>query len=397
VAKKRRRSWGGDWDRGWGGFAPYVSVDERRQMADKEIAQRAKKGQVLSPVRPEGRALASTFWGKAWCDHVEHHCDEANRLPRGRAYFRNGSVIHLKVAPGHVTALVQGSDLYEVGIQVAPLDPAAWSGLARDCSGRIESLVELLQGRLDKGVLGRLCDPERGMFPRRRQMTFDCSCPDGASICKHVAAALYGVGNRLDASPELLFVLRQVDQGELLRQAAVAPVATAGAPERRLDDVDLGDVFGIDFDATEVDRPLPVVPVPSIQATQATTKPSTASMVAPPSRADIAPPPASSKAKSVTPMTRKSSAQHRIGTRSDLPDVPAVGPVAEAAAAFVLQTLRTHPDRELRVADLLEEGRGHFPRQDLERAAQLLLGRGLVTCEREGRVVWWGVATRGSS
>jgi hypothetical protein len=96
-------------------------------------------------------------------------------------------------------------------------------------------------------------------------------------------------------------------------------------------------------------------------------------------------------------MTRKSSEQHRIGTRSDLPDVPAVGPVAEAAAAFVLQTLRTHPDRELRVADLLEEGRGHFPRQDLERAAQLLLGRGLVTCEREGRVVWWGVATRGSS
>jgi uncharacterized Zn finger protein len=58
--------------------------------------------------------VARTFWGEAWCENLERYSDFANRLPRGRTYVRNGSVVDLRIAPGAVTALVSGSDLYEV-------------------------------------------------------------------------------------------------------------------------------------------------------------------------------------------------------------------------------------------------------------------------------------------
>ncbi|MFZ4580379.1 MAG: SWIM zinc finger family protein [Myxococcota bacterium] len=327
----------------WGHFGPYVSVGERRAKALREIAKRAKKGQVLAPIQPDGRALATTFWGKAWCDHVEHHCDEANRLPRGRSYFRNGAVIDLKILEGKVTALVQGSDLYEVEVTVKPLETAAWSAVARDCAGQIDSLVELLQGRLDKGVLQRLCDPREGMFPRARQMTFECSCPDGAHLCKHVAAALYGVGNRLDAAPELLFRLRQVDQHELLRQAAVAPVATGAPKARVLDDASLGDVFGLEFDAADV------APVRSV--------------VREPARVS-------------------SGSSRRVAKKAEISDSP---------EEFVLRVLREFSDRELRLADLASEAGGRHTKEALRQAATRLHRQGLVERTSEGGAVWWAV------
>ncbi len=248
---------------GWfGGYAPYVSVAQRRRNAEQQAHKLAKTGRILAPVQPTGRAIATTFWGKAWCDHLENHCDYANRLPRGRTYARNGSVIDLQVRAGEVLALVSGSSMYTLTVQIERLPADRWAELAKDCSGRIESLVELLQGRVDKGVLQRLCDPTGGMFPLAKQMTFHCSCPDSAYLCKHVAAALYGVGHRLDTQPELLFTLRQVDQRELVRHAATAPFATdSGAPA--FADADLGDVFGLDIDLSE-----PIALPPAVPATR---------------------------------------------------------------------------------------------------------------------------------
>src|SRR5665213_273756 len=93
------------------GFRPYVPVAERRAKAARELAKLAKKhGQASSPVRLDGRKIASTFWGKAWCDNLEAYSDYANRLPRGRTYLRNGSVIDLRIEPGKVQALVCGSE-----------------------------------------------------------------------------------------------------------------------------------------------------------------------------------------------------------------------------------------------------------------------------------------------
>jgi uncharacterized Zn finger protein len=229
------------------GFRPYVSVAQRRAQAAKEVAKRIKKGESISPVQIEGRTIASTFWGKAWCENLEGYSDFENRLPRGRTYVRNGSVVDLKIARGRIDALVSGSELYEVRIEIAALPKENWRALKSQSTGKIGSLVELLQGKLSKAVMEQVTDRREGLFPKPKEITMRCSCPDYAGMCKHVAAAMYGVGNRLDSSPELLFVLRGVDHLELIEQAIpAAPVGAKGAVPTIATD-DLGALFDIEI------------------------------------------------------------------------------------------------------------------------------------------------------
>src|SRR5215208_6188188 len=202
--------------REYGGWAPYVPVAERRKKAEREMAKLRKKGHPVAPVRIEGRTIATTFWDKAWCDNLESYRDYENRLPRGRTYVRNGSVVDLQIAPREVTATVSGSKIYTVKVSIGDVGPARWKTLCADCSGAIDSLVELLQGRFSRGVMERLCRQDTGLFPRPSEIRFTCSCSDYAAMCKHIAAVLYGVGARLDESPELLFRLRAVDEKDLV-------------------------------------------------------------------------------------------------------------------------------------------------------------------------------------
>ncbi|MGH9353329.1 MAG: SWIM zinc finger family protein, partial [Terriglobia bacterium] len=212
------------------GWRPYVSVAERRRKAAREMEKLRKKGHAVSPVLIEGRAITKTFWGKAWCDNLEGYSDFANRLPRGRAYVRNGSVVDLQIAPREVTALVSGSDIYKVVVRVTPVSKARWTSICKDCSGAIDSLVELLQGRFSKGVMERICRQKTGLFPSPAEIKLSCSCPDWASMCKHVAAVLYGIGARLDQQPELLFKLHEVDEKELIANAGKGLPLGANAP-----------------------------------------------------------------------------------------------------------------------------------------------------------------------
>lgn len=230
-------------------WAPYVSVAERRRTAETLTAKLRKQGQALAPVVIEGRAIATTFWGKAWCSNLEAYRDYESRLPRGRSYVRNRAVIDLQVAAGEVRALVCGSEIYRTSVQIRPLPQPAWRRLCADCAGRIDSLVELLQGRFSKAVMERLCRQDGGLFPRPGEIRFSCSCPDHASMCKHVAAVLYGIGARLDQQPDLLFRLRRVDGAELVAGAAAdLPLGTgAPAPDRVLQVDDMGALFGIDM------------------------------------------------------------------------------------------------------------------------------------------------------
>jgi uncharacterized Zn finger protein len=232
----------------WG---PKPSVAQQRAKAEKLLA-RMGKARALSPVVIEGNKIASSFWGKAWCDNLERYSDYANRLPRGRSYVRNRCVVDLQIASGEVTAEVSGSSLYRITITVAPLDDKAWRDICRDCSGSIDSMVELLQGRLSKAVMDRVCRAGDGLFPPPKSIKLACSCPDGAYMCKHVAATLYGVGARLDRQPDLLFVLRGVDQQQLIQQASTFPGVAAGtAPantDKVLGDADLASLFGLDID-----------------------------------------------------------------------------------------------------------------------------------------------------
>ncbi len=232
-----------------GGFPEYVPVAERRKRAARKLAQLRKKGHDPKPIRIDGRAIAKTFWGKAWCDHLESHADLANRLPRGRTYVRNGSVIDLQIAEGEVRALVSGSEIYEVKVRIQPLAAPRWKTVRRECAGQIGTVVELLAGRFSSAVMEVLCHRQKGIFPVTREIAVSCSCPDGAWLCKHLAAVLYGVGARLDDAPELLFTLRGVDGAELVAAAGKAGALATAAPA---DDViggeHLAEIFGIELE-----------------------------------------------------------------------------------------------------------------------------------------------------
>src|SRR6266478_166508 len=240
---------------GWG-WRPYVSVAERRLQALREMDKRRKKRHVISPVTVEGRTIVKTFWGKSWCDNLERYSDFSNRLPRGRTYVRNGSVVDLQISAGKIKALVSGSELYTVTVSIKTLKGKVWKCIKQDCSQSIASLIDLLQGRFEEGVMQRLTCSDGGLFPKPAEIVMGCSCPDYAGLCKHVAAVLYGVGSRLDASPELLFTLRAVDHLELIGQAVAAENlerTLAAAHEGSLAGSDLGELFGIEIESAEAD------------------------------------------------------------------------------------------------------------------------------------------------
>jgi len=237
-------------------WAPYVPVAERHRKAQREMAKLRKKGVDIQPVEIDGRKIARTFWGQAWCDHLESFSDFANRLPRGRTYVRNGSVCHLKIAKGKVKAIVSGSELYEIEVKIKPLAPKKWDHVKRHCAGQIGSLLELLQGKLSSSVMGVVTDRQEGLFPAPREIALDCDCPDWATMCKHVAAVMYGVGARLDDQPELLFLLRGVDHEELITaDAAIEGVTGRGGRRKRIAAGDLADVFGITLAADSPESP----------------------------------------------------------------------------------------------------------------------------------------------
>jgi uncharacterized Zn finger protein len=231
------------------GYPPYVPVAERRRKAASEMAKLKKKGHPTSPVQVEGRTIVKTFWGKAWCENLERYSDFANRLPRGRTYVRNGSVIDLQIAPGEIKALVSGSSIYKVTVKVAPVAKARWQSICTDCTGAIESLIELLQGRFSKGVMERVCRQKTGLFPSPDEIKLSCSCPDWADMCKHVAAVLYGIGARLDQQPDLIFRLHNLDEKELIAGAGAGLPQAKKAPRSNkvLGGEDLSALFGLDM------------------------------------------------------------------------------------------------------------------------------------------------------
>lgn len=241
---------------GWGGYyRPYVPVAKRRANAQREARRLAANGKPVSPVQVSGRVIASTFWGKAWCDNLESYSDFSNRLPRGRTYVRNGSVVDLQIEPGRVTSLVSGSSLYRIVIQIRPLAQPRWKKLKQQCDAGIGSLVELLQGRLSKSVMAVVTSRKSGLFPEPAEIEMSCSCPDWADMCKHVAATLYGVGCRLDHNPELLFKLRQVDHLDLIAQAGRPAAVSRKAGRKTIASGQLADVFGIELDTGEAANP----------------------------------------------------------------------------------------------------------------------------------------------
>ena len=267
----------------WHSYRPYVPVAQRRRQAEAAAKKMGKKGRTLAPVRLNGRAIANTFWGKAWCTNLESYSDFENRLPRGRTYVRNGSVIDLQISAGKVDALVQGSSLYKIAIQISPLPPKRWQEFKSRCAGKVANLLDLLQGRLSPDILTDLTAHGTGLFPTPKEIKLGCSCPDWADMCKHVAAVLYGVGARLDTQPELFFTLRGVDHQELIAAAGAAaaePIAAGTGPEAALAGQDLGAIFGVEIESTAPAEPA-AAPAKATPAKRTTKRPAPRRKLAP--------------------------------------------------------------------------------------------------------------------
>ncbi|MGA7277463.1 MAG: hypothetical protein WBW79_05955, partial [Desulfocapsaceae bacterium] len=203
------------------GYPKYVTVAEKKAKAEKKLKQLRKKMPGIQPVILASSTLARTWWGKSWNSNLERYADYSNRIDRGKSYVRHGAVLDLKIEGGRVTALVQGTRAkpYEVVISIAPVKKSNWGQIRKQCRGELRSLPDLVAGKFPK-KLGEIFLAEgKGLFPTPKEISFDCSCPDWASMCKHVAATLYGVGARLDEDPLLFFTLRQADTEELVARA----------------------------------------------------------------------------------------------------------------------------------------------------------------------------------
>lgn len=245
---------------GWGGFAPYVPVAEKMRLAEQAKAKLKKKGVELQPVVLTGRAIARTWWGQAWNENLERYADYSNRLPRGRSYARNGSVLDLRITATTITAIVAGSrpKPYEIAIRIKPLDKKVEKALMAKSREAMDSLQSLLSGEFPAALKNAFLEKGTGLFPTPQEIEFSCSCPDWAAMCKHVAAALYGTAARLDERPELFFVLRGINMDDFVgqmvaqeRKKMLRKTATKSDRVIGSDTSDISKLFGIAMDGGE--------------------------------------------------------------------------------------------------------------------------------------------------
>jgi uncharacterized Zn finger protein len=220
-------------------------VPVAEKLANAQNFVKKKLNKPPNPVKPNSSKITTTFWGNAWCNNLTTYSDYANRMPRGKTYVRNGSVVHLEIDAGKILAYVAGSETYKIEIKIDPITKTNWEKIKKKCAGEIGSVIELLQGKLSKNVLAIVTDKLDGLFPKPEEIKFDCSCPDIATMCKHIAAVLYGVGVMLDTQPELFFKLRGVDHFELIDSSVSIPASAKDADT--LDDENLEALFGIEL------------------------------------------------------------------------------------------------------------------------------------------------------
>jgi len=237
-------------------FPRYVSVGEKQQRSKKKLEQLMKKNKDIKPVIIEGATLAKTWWGKAWNRNLEAYADYSNRIGRGRSYVRCGSVLDLQIQEGNIKALVQGSDSnpYSIVIKIKSLEKTIWEEIKDFCAGKLDSLQELLMGKFPEALGEIFTAHGKGLFPSPKEIDFDCSCPDWASMCKHVAATLYGIGARLDHEPNLFFLLRKIEIGDLISETIRDKTEELLTRAKRkslriIEGQDLSSVFGIELDS----------------------------------------------------------------------------------------------------------------------------------------------------
>ena len=232
-------------------YYPQPTEEELQRNAAATAQKARKKGQRLTPVFISGRKIAKSWWGQAWCDNLKRYADYETRLPRGQRYVRSGAVVDLQIQKGRILARVQGSRKipYKVEIRISPLSQEHCDEIMERCGSRADSLESLLSGSFPEPLKDVFLG-DRGLFPKPREISFGCSCPDWAMMCKHVAAALYGVGARLDEDPLVFFTLRGIDTDHFVDVAIANHIermlANADKPSGRImENAGWEDLFGV--------------------------------------------------------------------------------------------------------------------------------------------------------
>ncbi len=248
----------------WESFSPYVSVSKKRAKTEKKLKALRKKNSNLKPVFIKGTTIAKTWWGKSWNINLESYADYSNRIGRGRSYVRNNAVLDLQIKSGIIESLVQGTrnTPYKVKVKIKALKKDTWKNIKKACQGEFDSLQELFEGKFPKSLSEIFTNKKSGLFPSPREISFDCSCPDWANMCKHVAATLYGIGARLDLKPELFFELRDVKMkdlvtGVLKKKADDLLQKAKKKTSRIIADTDISEIFGIDIGSESTPRKKP--------------------------------------------------------------------------------------------------------------------------------------------
>lgn len=241
-------------------MARYWNTGDFKQPTEAEIRSRASatkkkeksKGKELAPVVITGRMIAKNWWGKAWCENLERYADYESRLERGKRYARSGAIVDLQIEKGKIFAKVQGTRKipYKVEIRISPLSEEKCQSIIEKCTKKIENIEQLIEGNFP-AEMKTLFESAEGLFPASKEISFSCSCPDWALMCKHVAATLYGIGARFDENPLMFFELRGIDVNRFIDVTLANKVekmlvnASKPKSERIMDSDRLTELFGV--------------------------------------------------------------------------------------------------------------------------------------------------------
>ena len=234
------------------GYYEYVPVSQKIANAQKALAKLKKKNPDVRPVVIEGTKIAKTWWGNAWNKNLESYADYSNRIERGRSYVRNGFVLDLQIDSQKVTAIVAGRNVkpYNIAVSIDALSTSKWKKITEICGHSIANIDQLVQGKFPKELDTLFTQKGEGLFPSPKEIKFSCDCPDWASMCKHIAAVLYGIGARFDEDPTLFFKLRNIEIEALIKKSIEEKMENmlknSGKKTKRvIKNANLGELFGI--------------------------------------------------------------------------------------------------------------------------------------------------------
>jgi len=383
-------------------YPRYVSVAEKRAKAARKLKQLRKKNPAIQPIVLEGRAIANTWWGKSWNLNLERYADYSNRIGRGRSYVRHGAVLDLQISAGQVKSLVQGSRTkpYSVTIKIKGITKTIWQNMKAACAGKLDSLPELLRGKFPKSLGEVFTAQGRGLFPSPQEIGFDCSCPDWAYMCKHVAATLYGIGTRLDDDAGLFFKLRKVKIDDLIQETLkdrsykLLDKAAKMGPAK-IAESDLSGLFGIDMEETmDLDLPKTTTKVAGAGKTsrQAAKKAKTAK------RKPARKTPATKKASQQSPKTaavknRVKPAASKAGAKMPLKTSAAKRKVAALTDTAQILAVINRSKRGLDVATLQQKT--GFGEKKIRNVIYKAFRQGIII--RAGRGIYLGASKKGGA